>query len=1142
MTDEQRALLSPTRRAHAGRPRHWRRWARACSDTLGVWWPTISLLVLPHTLGLMQAVQVPAEVDAIRSLSCAHYYALHPAPPGTLSCLDPAVERHFSMITTQVTFSVVLANFFSMLVYGRLFQHHWRRWMAAAGLCGCAVARIPFLVLPMYQFPHLVPDEARAISPRAMLALYWGCAVLGGLSGANEIVTLSVESFMVDTTNPNERSSMFRLVQVAQLLGASAGPILGSLATQWMPFARNRCIGYRACQPASADTLLFNNAPYWLSLGFVLLGLLWALFAMDVRGAKPLDEQNGQENQRHVQPRAQPKLKYRWLGAFQRLVPVRTGHWTYDARIAELMMADMCVAFSIEGPVVLILVLGYVFHWNRDLLSIGLGVTNALKLITVAAALPLSLRAMARICARPHDIADLTDEQLHMCVDLNEEQLHPDGDTDERPRQAQALQHVSQDQRRMARLWRAQLDLDVSRVSFGINVLSWAIIAVSLERQSQALVIVGAILLTAGTGAQPLLRSAASTMADRIVEHQEQKAVSLSHAPEDQDPLPRGSDSYLVIVSTLLLPCLLMGLLIRNYIYTNTVAIHPASGPKNGLPDHRATNRFASLTGFDALKVEELPSEDEEEVSPTPQPAPVVSAPTRPTKKSNSKRSKASLKKASKEQVTAPLVPEAVPDAPSASKPVTPELGIEPAHADKAEVVSHAETSDAPPPTKKEPVNPEPTEEPTQQVAMDPPSEKQTEDASAKKAAFWKKVKERTVFSLLMIGGFSFILAMGPSYLILLVLILETLVYREITALFNIPGRTILTAPRSQGYADDEDHSLTQREADREELWSKTMSWYFFAVCNFFLYGESLTYYFKHIVLADSFFVQFARLHRFISFMLYIFGFMAFVSNLKRRNLKHQFALFCWVHMSLMLIVMSSHFIVDNILEGIVWFWVPSSLVICNDIFAYVCGMLWGRTPLISLSPKKTVEGFVGALAITMVFSWFWAGFFQQFKYMICPAVSLGMNVFHRPDCDVNPVFLMHRTALPAQLSELLSSVFRRSITHFSWTPFQCHALVMAAFASLVAPFGGFFASGFKRAFRIKDFGDSIPGHGGLTDRFDCQFLMGLFSYVYFSSLIRDSRVSVQMVMQMIITYLPLDDQKRVLHELTSYLVKEGQI
>jgi phosphatidate cytidylyltransferase len=52
--------------------------------------------------------------------------------------------------------------------------------------------------------------------------------------------------------------------------------------------------------------------------------------------------------------------------------------------------------------------------------------------------------------------------------------------------------------------------------------------------------------------------------------------------------------------------------------------------------------------------------------------------------------------------------------------------------------------------------------------------------------------------------------------------------------------------------------------------------------------------------------------------------------------------------------------------------------------------------------------------------------------------------------------------------------------------PAHVHAFAIATFACLVSPFGGFFASGVKRAFKIKDFGDTIPGHGGLTDRFDC--------------------------------------------------------
>ena len=42
-----------------------------------------------------------------------------------------------------------------------------------------------------------------------------------------------------------------------------------------------------------------------------------------------------------------------------------------------------------------------------------------------------------------------------------------------------------------------------------------------------------------------------------------------------------------------------------------------------------------------------------------------------------------------------------------------------------------------------------------------------------------------------------------------------------------------------------------------------------------------------------------------ISFMLYIIGFMGFVMSLKRGYLKQQFGLFCWVHMSLLIIVFS---------------------------------------------------------------------------------------------------------------------------------------------------------------------------------------------------------------------------------------------
>lgn len=46
-------------------------------------------------------------------------------------------------------------------------------------------------------------------------------------------------------------------------------------------------------------------------------------------------------------------------------------------------------------------------------------------------------------------------------------------------------------------------------------------------------------------------------------------------------------------------------------------------------------------------------------------------------------------------------------------------------------------------------------------------------------------------------------------------------------------------------------------------------------------------------------------------------------------------------------------------------------------------------------------------------------------------------------------------------------------ILQFPWKemsvlPVQWHALCFGLFASIIAPFGGFFASGFKRAFKIK--------------------------------------------------------------------------
>ncbi|CAI2177271.1 14595_t:CDS:2 [Funneliformis geosporum] len=221
------------------------------------------------------------------------------------------------------------------------------------------------------------------------------------------------------------------------------------------------------------------------------------------------------------------------------------------------------------------------------------------------------------------------------------------------------------------------------------------------------------------------------------------------------------------------------------------------------------------------------------------------------------------------------------------------------------------------------------------------------------------------------------------------------------------------------------------------------------------------------------------------------------------------------------------------------WFVLPVSLVICNDIFAYMCGFFWGKTPLIKLSPKKTWEGFVGAWICTIIFGFFWSSLLRRWDYMICPAQDLTTTAFSGElRCAPNPVFIPQNYDLNPWLTSLFRRITFTDIRSVGIAPLQWHVLVMACFASLIAPFGGFFASGVKRAFKIKDFGDSIPGHGGITDRMDCQFLMGLFSHMYYQSFIKTSSLTVGTVLEAIIS-LDEQDQKYLYGKLKQYLISQ---
>jgi len=341
----------------------------------------------------------------------------------------------------------------------------------------------------------------------------------------------------------------------------------------------------------------------------------------------------------------------------------------------------------------------------------------------------------------------------------------------------------------------------------------------------------------------------------------------------------------------------------------------------------------------------------------------------------------------------------------------------------------------------------------------------------------WRNWVIRGIFTWLMIGGFCLLIYAGPLALMIVTLAVQVKCFAEI---INI------------GYAVYKIHGLP---------WFRSLSWYFLITSNYFFYGESLVDYFGVVDNRTDFLRGMVKYHRFISFSLYCIGFVWFVLSLVKRYYMKQFSLFAWTHVALLIVVTQSYLIIRNIFQGLIWFIVPVMMIVCNDVMAYMFGFFFGKTPLIKLSPKKTWEGFIGGGLATVVFGVVFSAFLCQYPYFVCPIEfneEIGKVTF---DCEPSPLYRAQEYSLPAFLTPLIRMVYGKDTVFI--IPFLLHSLSMSVFSSVIGPFGGFFASGFKRAFKIKDFGDIIPGHGGIMDRFDCQYLMATFVNVYISSFIR---------------------------------------
>lgn len=155
-------------------------------------------------------------------------------------------------------------------------------------------------------------------------------------------------------------------------------------------------------------------------------------------------------------------------------------------------------------------------------------------------------------------------------------------------------------------------------------------------------------------------------------------------------------------------------------------------------------------------------------------------------------------------------------------------------------------------------------------------------------------------------------------------------------------------------------------------------------------------------------------------------------------------------------------------------------VIACNDCWAYFTGKYLGKTPLIKLSPNKTLEGFIGGGVATFIMVFAFTSTIFHYRRFTCINYRLNTLPFEPIECS------------NIDSLEVFSDIDFEFIVKFKASVALITCLGFGLFASLVSPFAGFLASGMKRAYKIKDFATTLPGHGGFTDRFDCTIFANL--------------------------------------------------
>lgn len=274
-------------------------------------------------------------------------------------------------------------------------------------------------------------------------------------------------------------------------------------------------------------------------------------------------------------------------------------------------------------------------------------------------------------------------------------------------------------------------------------------------------------------------------------------------------------------------------------------------------------------------------------------------------------------------------------------------------------------------------------------------------------------------------------------------------------------------------------------------LWHvSTLSWFLYLLGAYAFIGQSIYDEFGHDLQRHIFLKPIIKYHGLLCFSFYTFGLVFFVAKLDKLNYFKQYSMLGYVHLCTGVLVIPDAMSIKYFSKGLIWFLLPLTTIIFNDVAAYIIGSVCGRHKLIEVSPKKTWEGFLGALMLSLVFGYSLSAFMCKFNYFLCPIkYDYSQNLFVVDQCQIGEIFRPRIFTIAENVK-------------ISIEPFQFHAFAFSFLASTLGPFGGFIASGFKRAYDIKDFGNTIPGHGGILDRLDCQFLYQTFIYFYINYII----------------------------------------